>query len=189
MHGPPQVRFAPRKRGGPVKPPRPSLTGAVHGAQGSSGRDEETAPFSRTDKRDHLGAWLGKARAGRCNPRETARKRFIDDNCRARLHRLPSPRCSIGNVLSPPRGRCQYTRSGCHGFDAVPELRWWHHPFNRNAVHQWPFGMRCWPDGYPGSSFALPPNHSSNRSACVPVRASCNSLSSTRYSNSQSGSI
>jgi len=36
---------------------------------------------------------------------------------------------------------------------------------------------------------ALTLHHSSNRSACVPVRASCSSLPSTRYNNSQSGSM
>ena len=61
-HSPPQGRFAPRKRGGPGKGPGPSLTGAVRGAWGSSGRDEETAPFSRTKKRDQVG---GVARRGK----------------------------------------------------------------------------------------------------------------------------
>ena len=34
----------------------PSLTGTVRGAWGSSGRDEETAPFSRTKKHGQVGS-------------------------------------------------------------------------------------------------------------------------------------
>jgi len=46
----------------PAKRPGPSLTGAVRGTWGASGRDEETAPFSRTKKPDQVS---GVARQGK----------------------------------------------------------------------------------------------------------------------------
>jgi len=48
-----QGRWAPRKRAVAF---RPSLTATARGAAGVSGRDEETATFSRTKKHDEVGS-------------------------------------------------------------------------------------------------------------------------------------
>jgi hypothetical protein len=49
----------------------------VRGALGSSGRDEETAPFSRTKKRHEVGsvAWPGKVRTLQPNPNSEEAKK------------------------------------------------------------------------------------------------------------------
>ena len=67
----PQGRYAPRKRGGL----RPSLTAAARDALGSSGRDEETALFSRTKKHPRWGARPLAQGFRSLNPRQTARRR------------------------------------------------------------------------------------------------------------------